>query len=76
LIPEIYAVRDTEKDIRSVSSKDLVEKINNIKPGKALFFKDFEQTANYLRKNTKKGDLIITIGAGPVNQVGEMVLKQ
>lgn len=74
LVPEIYAVRDTDEDIKSVSSKDLVDLINEKIPGKAQFFFDFEDTIKYLRKNMQKGDIIITIGAGPVNKVGEEIL--
>lgn len=68
LIPEIYAVRDSEQDKKSVSSKDLVDLINK-KSQKAKFFANFEETENYLRKITKAGDLVISIGAGPVNNI-------
>lgn len=74
IIPEIYAVRDTTADIASVSSKDLVDLINKKTPGKAQYFKTFEETAEYLGENLKDSQVIITIGAGPVDEVGRLVV--
>lgn len=70
LIPEIYAVRDTEEDIRSVSSKDLVDLINS-KHKKAKYFESFDDCIAELKNIARKGDIIITIGAGPVYRIGE-----
>jgi UDP-N-acetylmuramate--alanine ligase len=69
-IPEIYAVRDTEADIKSVSSKDLVNllKENGVN---AKFFNDFNSCLLELIKTVKPGDVVITIGAGPVYKIGE-----
>lgn len=70
LIPEIYAVRDSEEDIKSVSSKDLVDLINDEK-SKAKYFKTFESCLSELKKIATDGDIVITIGAGPVYKIGE-----
>lgn len=75
IMPEIYAVRDTAEDIENVSSKQVVEKINKTNKGKALFLKNFEDVVEYLGKNTKKGDVVITIGAGPINKVGLAIVN-
>jgi len=72
LIPEIYAVRDTEEDIKSVSSQDLVDLINT-ENDKAKYFKDFESCLTELTKIAKQGDIVITIGAGPVYKIGEQL---
>lgn len=69
LIPEIYAVRDTKEDIESVSSRDLVHLIGT----KAIFFPDFEACLDKLKEIAKAGDIIITIGAGPVYKIGEQL---
>jgi UDP-N-acetylmuramate--alanine ligase len=69
-IPEIYAVRDTADDIKSISSKDLVDLINK-KQQKAIFCKTFEDCLFELKDTIKKGDTIITIGAGPVYKIGD-----
>jgi UDP-N-acetylmuramate--alanine ligase len=55
----IYAAR--EKDDGSVSSYDLVEKID-----RAIFMESFMEVTKYLNKVTKKGDIILTLGAGDV----------
>jgi len=70
IIPEIYAVRDTAEDIKSVSSKDLVALIND-KKDKATFYKNLEETLTGVKKIAKSGDIIITIGAGPVYKIGD-----
>jgi UDP-N-acetylmuramate--alanine ligase len=70
LIPEIYAVRDTPEDIASVSSRDLVELINKAN-SKATFFPDFPGTLAKLEEIATEGDIVITIGAGPVYKIGE-----
>ena len=72
LMPEIYAVRDTEEDINNVSSRDIVRLIN--KSGeKAKYCKDFEECQKTLKGLIQKNDVVITIGAGPVYKVGEQL---
>ncbi len=76
IMPEIYAVRDTREDIESVSSKDVVDMINKITPEKAIFIRDFEQVEDYLEKIIQKDDIILTIGAGPVDKIGKTLLEK
>lgn len=72
IIADIYAAR--EKDTGIVSSKDLVELISQ--RGKdVLYLKDFDSIVEYLNKNAKAGDLVLTVGAGNIYEVGEMFLK-
>ena len=75
MIPDIYAVRDSEKDIKSVSGKDLANKINKIKKDKAVYLPTFEEIVAHLKNNVKNGDIVLTIGAGPVYKIGEILLK-
>jgi UDP-N-acetylmuramate--alanine ligase len=72
IIADIYAAR--EKDTGIVSSKDLVELISQ-KGKDVLYLKDFDSIMEYLNKNAKAGDLVLTIGAGNIYEVGEMFLK-
>ncbi|MCD8238384.1 MAG: UDP-N-acetylmuramate--L-alanine ligase [Clostridiales bacterium] len=68
---DIYAAR--EKDPGDIHSRDLMEKLKE--RGKdASYSPSFEACAEELRSELKDGDLFITIGAGPVNKVGEMLL--
>ena len=35
---------------------------------------DFREIAEYVNKNARKGDMVITMGAGDIYKVGEMLL--
>jgi len=73
IILDIYAAR--EKNTGEIHSKDLVEMLN--KRGKnAIYINSFENAQNHLIQNCKKGDIIITIGAGNVYEVGENILNK
>ena len=73
LLADIYAAR--EKDTGMVSSKDLCEKINNA-GGNAVYLGDFLSIENFIEKNCKKNDLLITMGAGNVDSIGDDLLKK
>ena len=75
VLAEIYAAR--EKNIYKISSKTLVNKIKESDPVKDVyFFKDFEEIANFVYNNAEEGDLVITMGAGDIYKVGEMILEK
>jgi len=74
IVPDIYAARDTEEDKKSISSKMLADKIQKISSN-GIYVGDFEGVAKYLKQNTAPGDLIVTLGAGPVFSVGEIYLE-
>jgi UDP-N-acetylmuramate--alanine ligase len=68
-VPEIYSVRDSEADRKSVSTRDLVERIE--KHGqRALFVPQLSQIVEDLRREVGLGDLVVTMGAGNVCDVG------
>jgi len=67
VLAPIYAAR--EKNTVGISSYDLAEQVPNAKA-----FDTFEEIAAYLRKEARLGDLILTMGAGNINEVGEMLL--
>ena len=72
IITDIYAAR--EDDPGDIHSKDLVEKLyhNNVD---VTYISKFEDIVKYLKENIQPNDLLITAGAGPVYQIGEMLLK-
>ena len=72
LVLDIYAAR--EINTFGISSEDLVEKINSYEK-KALYFPDFENCTSFLKENVKKDDIIMTLGAGTVTEIGPMLLK-
>lgn len=75
IIPEIYEARDTKEDRESVNSKILVENINK-ESKNAIYISDFESIVGHLLKNVQPNDIIITVGAGNVYQVGEQFLAR
>ena len=75
VLAEIYAAR--EKNIYKISSKTLMNKIKESDPAKDVyFFKDFDEIANFVYNNAEEGDLVITMGAGDIYKVGEMILDK
>lgn len=74
ITPEIYEVRDTEDDKKAISAQKLAKAIDEISHN-AKYIGKFEDIVTYLKENVKKGDLVITLGAGPVYKVGEMFLR-
>ena len=70
---EIYAAR--EKNIYKVSSKALLDRVKERHPEKdAFYFDSFEKIADFVANNASEGDMIITMGAGDIYKVGEMIL--
>lgn len=72
ILADIYAAR--EKDTGIVSSVTLGDAIR-VKGVKATNFHSFEDIVSYLKATLKEGDLLLTMGAGDVNKIGEMYLK-
>ena len=68
-LADVYAAR--EKDEFGVNSADLAARI----PG-AVCCHDFESLCERLRQDLQAGDMLITVGAGDIYKVGEMLLKQ
>ncbi|MBI4232422.1 UDP-N-acetylmuramate--L-alanine ligase [Candidatus Peregrinibacteria bacterium] len=68
IIPNIYRVRDSEEDLKSVSTDDLVKEIKksgtDAKNGEGL-----KNTANYIRSNQKQYNLVVTMGAGDISKI-------
>ena len=71
IIVDIYAAR--EKDTGLVHAKDLAGRIKEYGTD-ARYLSSFEAAENYLLKNCKKNDLLITMGAGDVYLIGEELL--
>lgn len=72
IITDIYAAR--EQNNENISSVDLVKKIKEY--GKdALYIKKFENIVSHIRTNAKANDLVLTLGAGTITQVGPEIIK-
>ena len=72
IVTDVYAAR--EKDTYGISSEDLVNKI--LAMGKKVeYIKDFSEIVDYLKENVKENDVILTLGAGTVTNIGPMLLN-
>ena len=71
IVLDIYAAR--EKNTYGITSKDLVNRINSI--GKeSKYIPDFNDCVKYVKDNVQKDDIVITLGAGTVTQIGPMLV--
>ncbi len=75
IVPDIYFVRDSEEDRKSVSSMDLVGEISNL-GGDAAYLPTFPEIVEYLCRNLAPGDVLLTMGAGTVDEVARDVLAR
>lgn len=72
VLAKIYPARET--DDLGISSDTLREKINSL--GKeALYLDSFEKIKKFLINNCEDGDLLITMGAGDVVNIGDELVK-
>ena len=72
VVLDIYAAR--EKNTFGITSKDLVDKI--ISYGKeAKYIPDFNDCVSYIKNNVNKNDIVMTLGAGTVTQIGPMLVN-
>ncbi len=72
IILDIYAAR--ENNTYGVSSKDLVNYLISI--GKnAKYIPDFNECVSYIKQNIKENDIVITLGAGTVTEIGPMLVN-
>ncbi|MBE6082218.1 MULTISPECIES: UDP-N-acetylmuramate--L-alanine ligase [Tissierellales] len=73
IITDIYAAR--EKDTGIIHAKDLVALLQK-KGVDAIYMSSFESIKNYLLENAVPEDLIVTMGAGNIYQIGDMLLEE
>ena len=72
IVTDIYAARET--NAYNISSKDLVDEI--IKLGKdATYISSLDDCASYLKEHVKENDIVLTLGAGTVTNIGPMIVE-
>lgn len=72
ILTDIYAAR--EKNTYNISSENLAEKIESL--GKDVtYLSSFEEIVRFVKLNSKPQDIIITLGAGTITQIGPMFLE-
>jgi len=71
VLADIYAARET--DTLGISSQLLRDRVE-ANGGECYYFPSFDEIENFLLENCTKGDLLITMGAGDVQKIGENLL--
>ena len=72
ILTDVYAARET--NVFNISSKDLADKIISL--GKPVqYIHDFETIVKFLKKSAHPEDVVLTLGAGTVTNIGPMLLK-
>ena len=72
IVTDIYAAR--EQNTFNISSVDLVNKIKEYRK-EAIYMKNFNDIVAYIKSNAKSNDLVLTLGAGTVTQIGPEIIK-
>jgi UDP-N-acetylmuramate--alanine ligase len=73
VVTEIYGAR--EEPVPGVTAKLVVDALAELRPGMPLAYEPtLEDAADYLRARVRAGDLILTVGAGDVRRVGDLLL--
>lgn len=75
IVPDIYFVRDTERDREAVNATDLVEEIV-ARGGRAEYVPDFEEIADRVAEGVRPGDLVLTMGAGNIGKVADALVQR
>lgn len=73
IICDIYPARET--NIWNVKESELVSLISK-KNKNVIHIPTYEEIAAYLKENIQENDLILTIGAGPINKVANLLLNE
>ena len=72
ILADIYAARET--DTLGITSEQLAEAVKS-EGGDAVYLSSFKNIEQYLLQHCQNGDLLITMGAGDVVNIGEELLK-
>ncbi len=73
IVPDIYFVRDSVREMDYISSEDLASQIRLL-GGQALYFKTFEEIIDHLNQFLAPGDLLVTMGAGNVWEIADEII--
>jgi UDP-N-acetylmuramate--alanine ligase len=65
-----------EQPLPGIDSHNLLDSIVAHGHRKAIFYENFDSASTYLAANLKNGDIFLTLGAGDIYQLGEIILKK
>ena len=68
ILVDIYAAR--ESNISGVTSEKLAKSIGK---NNTIYIDSFQKTADYIKANVSDGDIVLLMGAGDVNKIGDLI---
>ncbi len=74
VLMDIYPARETP--IPGVTSQLIVETARQTGHPQVHYYPDKSQLLEFLKKNCRSGDMVITLGAGDIYKLGEQFLKE
>jgi len=74
IVPDIYFVRDSEREKEYISAEDLVAQIR-LNGGDALYLRTFGSIVEHLEAALAPGDLVVTMGAGNIWEVADEIVR-
>jgi UDP-N-acetylmuramate--alanine ligase len=74
IVPDIYFVRDSEREKEYISSQDLVAQIR-LNGGDAMYLRSFDSIVDHLKSSLAPGDLVVTMGAGNIWEVADETVR-
>lgn len=75
VVPNIYFVRDSERERGAIRAADLVAHIAQ-HGGEALHIPEFDAIVEHILANATDGDLVITMGAGDIWKVADELVRR
>ncbi len=73
IITDIYAAR--EKNIYNVSAQNIIDELISLNKD-PKHISDFNEIINYLNNSVGENDLILTLGAGNVTKISDLLVKK
>lgn len=73
ILTHIYAAREVFDGV--TRAEDLAAEIREKQSTDAQYIDKFEDIAEYLKENVKEGDIVFTMGAGDVTNIGPMIVE-
>jgi len=74
IVPHIYFVRDSQEEKQKVTASDLVDRLRT-RGIRAMHLYPFEAIVEQLENLCQPNDLLVVMGAGPVNEVARGYLQ-
>jgi UDP-N-acetylmuramate--alanine ligase len=75
VVPEIYFVRDSERERELVSAADLTAQIA-AHGGRARYVPNFTEIVDLLARDVRPGDVVLTMGAGNIWKVADELVQR